>query len=58
MLRITGLNGLSGDAVESDDVNIDYQNKLALYLLGISIRVKNSRNPAISGWLKNGESER
>ena len=30
MLQITGLGGLSEDVVESDDVNIDYPDTLAL----------------------------
>ena len=30
MLRITGLNGISEDVVEADDVKIDYQDTLAI----------------------------
>ena len=43
MLRITGLNGISEDVVEADDVKFDYPDTLALYLLGTSIGVKKAR---------------
>ena len=43
MLQITRLNGLSEDVVEADDVNIDYPDTLALYLLSTSIGLKKSQ---------------
>ena len=44
MLRITGFNGLGEDTVEADDVNIDYPDTLALYLIGTIIGAKKSLN--------------
>ena len=43
MLQITGLNGISEDVVEADDVKFDYPDTLAFYLLGTSIGVKKAR---------------
>ena len=43
MLWITGLTGLSEDAVEADDLNIDYPDILALYLLGTITGANKSR---------------
>ena len=48
MLRITGLNGISEDVVEADDVKIDCQDKLAIYLLGNRIGVKKSQESRYS----------
>ena len=58
MLRITRLDELGKDTVEADDVNIDYSDKLDIYLICTSIGAREPRNPEISGWLKNGESGR
>ena len=43
MLRITGLDGPVGYMVEANNVNIDYPDTLALYLLSTSIGVKKSQ---------------
>ena len=43
MLRITGLDGLGEGTVESENVNIDYPDTLALYIIGTSTGVKKSR---------------
>ena len=43
MLQITGLNGLSEDMVEADDVKIDYPDTISLYLIGNSIGVKKAQ---------------
>ena len=51
MLSINGLNGISEDTVEADDVKIDYPYTLALYLIGTSIGVKKaweSRNFSVA----------
>ena len=48
MLQITGLNGLSKDVVEADDVKIDYPNTIYIYLLGTSIGVKKDRESRYS----------
>ena len=36
MVKITGLYGLGGEAVEADDVKIDYPDTLALYIMGVA----------------------
>ena len=40
MLQINGLDGLGEYTVEADDVNINYSDTLALYLIGTSVGVK------------------
>ena len=37
MVKVTGLYGLGDEVVEADDVNIDYPDTLALYLMGSCI---------------------
>ena len=39
MVKVTGLHGPGDEEVESDDVNIDYPDTLALYILGTCIGV-------------------
>ena len=56
MIRITGLNGLGEDAVEAEDVKVDYSDKLALYLIDTSIGLKNPGNASTIGWVNNGKS--
>ena len=48
VVKVTRLHGIGGEAVEADDVNIDYLDTLALYLLGTCIGVKKSRKPHFS----------
>ena len=43
MLQTTGLNGLSKDVVEVDNMKIDYPDTLALYRLRTSIGLKKYR---------------
>ena len=49
MLRITGLNGLSEDVVEAEDVKVDYTDTLSIYLVGMSIGVKIPGVPQLLG---------
>ena len=44
----TGLYGLGDEAVEADDVEIDYPDTLSLYVLGTLIGVKQSRKHRFS----------
>ena len=43
MVKVTGVYVLGDESVESDYMNIDYVDTLALYLLGTCIGVKKSR---------------
>ena len=54
MLRITGLNGLGEDVINTEYVKFDYPDIFALFLIGTSIGVKNPGITATCGRLKNG----
>ena len=54
MLQMTGLNRLSEDLVEAEDVKVDYPDTLALLIIGMIIGVKNPGRTATFGRLKNG----
>ena len=54
MLWITRLNGLGEDIIKSEYVKVDYPDALALYLIGKSIGVKNTRRTATFGRINIG----
>ena len=54
MLRITGLNGLGEDLIKAEYVKVYYPDTLALYLIGMSIGVKNTGRTATFGRISIG----